>query len=891
MFERPATSPFSPRVILLAGALLAAFVYLIGSRSDTNNETSYPQRATDTIAPSDTSTAKDPDLPTKEADKKGSGLSPAEWFHVVREYPHFSTGLKAYAGGMETALRQQSAFAGRGAWPGFSAPWTVQGPGNIGARINVVRAHPDNPAIIYAGFSGGGLWKTTDGGAQWNPVFDGQSFLAIGDVAFDPSNPNTVYVGTGDPNISAYPFIGDGLWKSTDGGRTWQHLGLKEARIISKIIVDPVNSKIIYVAAMGLPFERNPHRGLYKSTDGGQTWEKVLYISQEAGIIDLVQSAAQPQVLYAAAWDRIRNNRESLVSGNSARVWKTTDGGSTWSKLEGGLPQTPKSRIALAIDPSDGNHVIASYVNVQLDFDTLYETRDGGLSWKKNAASGIDPGFQGGFAWYFGKFRVNPYQPSDWWILGVVSYRSQDGGQTWDLVPGRNVHPDHHDVCFLGKESFLLATDGGLYRSTDNGDNWIKTEDIPATQFYRVAYNPFTPNDYYGGAQDNGTVTGNAAGKNEWVPVAGGDGFQAVFHPVNSAIQYYEYQNGAIICSMDGGKNFIGGTSGMEETDRRSWDMPYLMSRHQPDDMYAGTYRVYASSSHPAQWKPVSPDLTDGIVYAARFHVISTLDESPLDRYLLYVGTTDGNVWRGYAHTQKWKKIDAGLPERYVSSVKASFNEPDRVFVAYTGYRDNDFTPRLYRSDDRGQSWRSIAGDLPDLAINDIQLMPGHQDSLLFVATDGGVYATLDGGKHWERLGQGMPVVPVYDLELQPSQKTLFAGTHARSIFSFPLDSLRIGADVSVLDIHASKAPVLTVHPALAVDRVQISLFNLNSSQTAQVVVSTLSGQVLWKENLRAFQRQPLELDVQSLPAGVYIASAMVAGRRVGVKKFVVTRP
>jgi photosystem II stability/assembly factor-like uncharacterized protein len=871
----------------------AALFYLLwtrGSRRETPGP--VPANAENTLsADSSADERRNNENESEEKEKKGNGLDPAEWFYVVREYPHFNTGLKSYHAGMETALRQQTSYAGRGVWPGFAAPWTVQGPANIGARVNVVKAHPTDPNTILAGFSGGGLWKTTDGGTYWQPVFDTQSALAIGDIVFDPNNPNTVYVGTGDPNISGYPFIGNGLWKSTDGGNTWQYLGLRETRIISKIIVEPGNSNVLYVATMGLPFERTPDRGLYKTTDGGKTWKKILYISPEAGVVDLVQAPGQPQVLYAAVWDRIRNNRESLVAGNNARIWKTADGGATWVSLADSLPQEPKSRIALAIDAIDANHLLASYVNTSLDFDGIYETFDSGVSWKKNPASGLDPGFQGGFAWYFGKLCINPYNSLDIWILGVITYRSQDGGKTWAKVPDEQVHVDHHDVYFLSATSFLLATDGGLYRSSDNAATWTKIEQIPATQFYRVAYNPFQPAHYYGGAQDNGTVMGNTGSRENWERVAGGDGFQAVFHPVNSMIQYFEYQNGGILCSTDGGQTLLDGTQGIENGDRRSWDMPYFMSVHQPDEMYTGTYRVYTSKSHPAQWTPISPDLTDGIVFSPRFHVISTIDESPLDHHLLYVGTTDGNVWRGEADGQKWEKITDGLPDRYVSSVKASFNEPDRVFVAYTGYRDNDFTPRLYRSEDRGNTWKSISGDLPDLSINDIQVMPGHQDSLLFVATDGGVYGTLDGGKHWERLGRGMPVVPIYDLDIQPAQKTLIAGSHARSILSFPLDSLRIGADVSVLDIHALKVPSLVVYPTLASDHINLSLLNLNSRQTAQIVISNLAGQVVWRESVRAFQQQPVEIDVQSLPAGIYLAAAMVEGRRVGVKKFVVTHP
>jgi len=879
MFQRPTKPAFPARTILLIAALAIALVYLL-----------WNAQQAPSAAQSDEKTEQD-EAEKESAEKTDGGLWPAEWFYAVREYPHFSPDVDAYSLGLETARLQENAARSRGGWPGFTAPWTVQGPGNIGARINTIAVHPVNRDIMYIGYSGGGIWKTTDGAATWLPIFDKQNFLSVGDITLDPKNPEIVYAGTGDPNISAYPFIGDGIWKSINGGQTWQHLGLTEARIITKVIVDPSNSNIIYAATMGLPFERTPNRGLYKTTDGGRNWQKVLFVSEDAGVIDLVMSPENHNVLYAAVWDRIRNNKESLVSGNNARIWKTTDGGTTWKKMEGGLPQDAKSRIGLTIDPQNGQRVMASYAGADLTFNAIYETLDGGTTWKKNAAVGLDPYFQGGFAWYFGKIRINPYNAKDIWILGVNTFRSVDGGQSWAFAVGSNndVHVDHHDITFTDPNAFLLATDGGLYQSTDDGQNWNKIEQIPTTQFYRVAYNPFKSDVYYGGAQDNGTVVGNSFGKNDWTPVFGGDGFQAVFHPTDPKIQYFEFQNGSIFCSVDAGQNFLNGTEGIDDADRKHWDMQYIMSHHNSDIMYTGTYRAYRSFGHPAVWQPISPDLTDGIVFAPRFHTISTLDESVFDPNLLYIGTTDGNVWRGNPGNQNWEKISITLPNRYVSAVKASLNEPDRVFAAHTGYRDNDSTPRLHRSDDRGATWKPIVGDLPNLAINDLQLIPGHQDSLIFAATDGGVYATLDGGKHWERLGFGIPVVPVYDLDLNPSQKTLIAGSHARSIFSFPLDSLRLGADVSVFDPNAIRIPGLMVRPTIASREIGIQVTNLNSSQTAEVVICDLQGKVVWSDTFRAFQRELQPVDISAFPAGIYVAFARVGSRNLGYRKFVVT--
>lgn len=828
----------------------------------------------------------------EQSEKAGGALWPSEWYYAVRNYPDFKPGVQAYTRALEQARGiGVTAARPRGSFPGFGAPWLVQGPANIGARVNTIKVHPTNPDIVYIGYSAGGVWKTTDGGLTWNPIFDDQTFLAIGDIELDPLDPETVYVGTGDPNISGYPFIGDGIWKSTDGGQTWSHLGLTAQRIVSRIIIHPTNPDIIYAATMGLPFERNSARGLYKTVDGGDTWQQILYIGNETGIIDLEMAPNNPNVLYAAAWDRIRNNQESVASGNNARVWKSADGGANWTMMGGGLPQNNKSRIGLAIDAQNGNRLLAMYANDTLTFHGIYVSDNGGQSWSPNSLIGLNPGFQSNFAWYFGKIFINPYNAQDWWALGVTTYRSIDGGQSWFQAVGwgQDVHVDHHDMAFLGPNSFLIATDGGLYRSDDDGNNWYKFENIPTTQFYRVAHNPHLPDFYYGGAQDNGTLGGTDTEMEAWFRIYGGDGFQAVFHPQDPNIFYCEWQNGGIVGTLDGGW-FESATAGIEPSDRRHWDMQYILSQHDPNIFYTGTYRVYAGYGHLPQWTPISDDLTDGNIFGGRFHTISTLHESPINPEILYVGTTDGNVWRGNPLSQVWTNITAGLPNRYVSSVKASPTYANRVYVSHSGYRDNDFSPLLYRSDDQGATWTPIGGDLPALAINDIQVLPGHQDSVLFVATDGGVWGTLDGGQHWERLGTGMPYVAVYDLDINPAEKMLIAGTHARSIMSFPLDSLTIGGDVSTDAPTGPKPPTLSVTPSVADYQTTLAIEHLSLKKNADILIIDLNGRLLGQYELRGGARSERRIDLSGYAPGVYVALARTDGRVWGQKKFVVAR-
>ncbi|MDO8366557.1 MAG: T9SS type A sorting domain-containing protein [Saprospiraceae bacterium] len=831
-----------------------------------------------------------PAAPEQNIVKDSSNLRPAEWFFALREWPDFHTDIHTYTDALAVAHRADLAAKSRDGIKGFSTPWKLEGPANIGARINTIEIHPNNPSVIYIGYSHGGVWKTTNAGLSWTSVFDAQNFLSIGDIEIDPNN-GIVYVGTGDPNISGYPFIGDGLWRSLDDGASWQHIGLEDQRVISKIVLNPQFPNTLYVGAMGLPFERNNERGLYKTTSIGAVWQQKLFISDETGIIDMVMSPLDHNTLYAAAWDRIRSNQESIVSGENARIWKTMDGGNTWTKLGGGLPEGSFSRIGLAIDPFNENHLFASYVNTSLAFSGLYETFDGGQSWNENPCQGLDFGFQSNFAWYFGKVRINPYNPLDVWLLGVQSWRSTDGGETWQLAAGfqQGVHADHHDLAFLGPQTYLLATDGGLYRSTDNALSWQKIENIPTTQFYRAAYNPHQPEFYYGGAQDNGTSMGNAANLENWIPVFGGDGFQAVFHPLDPNIFYYEFQNGSIFGTTDG-SNFDPATEGIDENDRRHWDMQYAISHHDENVMYTGTQRIYQGLGHLPAWTPISEDLTDGNIFGARYHTITTLNESPLDPELLYVGTTDANVWRGNPANQAWVNITAGLPERYVSAVKASPSDPSRVFVTHTGYKSNDFAPRIHRSDDQGANWTSIVGDLPNLAVNDLVILPGHQDTVIFAATDGGVYGTTNGGQHWERLGTGIPTVPVYSLGINLAQKTLMAGTYARSMLSFPLDSLKLGENSSTYTPNGYALPTLELSPNPASVSAVLKLEHLRSGQLAEVTIVDLSGKTLLKRQFKGFGKHEETIDLQDFAPGIYVAFARTGGKVWGGRKFVVTR-
>lgn len=822
----------------------------------------------------------------KPAEKKAHNV-PNENFFLQRAYPDPYMDIKAYEKGLVEARLMATEKVG-----GFDAEWTVQGPGNIGARVNTVAVHPQNENIIFAGFSSGGLWRTVNGGQNWEPVFDEQVWPSIGVVTFDPSNPQTIYVGTGDPNISFYPMLGDGVYKSTDGGDTWTNIGLQAQRVISRIIVHPTNPDIIFATSMGLPFVRDNERGLYRTNNGGASWEKVLSISDQAGVIDLVMDPFNPDVLYASGWDRVRNNQESVVTGPGARIYKTTDGGDTWTHLTNDLPTGDLCRTGLAISQQTPGLVYAIYVGYNIDdaleLVALMKSEDAGATWDSVGIVGLENAL-GGFGWYFGQIRVHPQNDDELFVLGVEGWRGYVDLGFWEPINPEwwlyEVHADKHDLVITASGNFYLATDGGLYKSTNNGGTWLDIENIPTTQFYRLAYNPHQPWNYYGGAQDNGTTGGNASNINYWPRIYGGDGFQAIFHPTDPNVFYMETQNGGLAVTTNSGAWFEEGDVGIDENDRRNWDMPIIMSNHNSQVLYTGTYRVYrnVNGSSP-NWVPISEDLTDGLVFNARHHNITTISESTISEGLLFVGTADGNVQRNDGTDFSWTNVSNGLPDRYVTDVEASPTNEDWVYVTHSGYRDNEFIPRVHRSTNRGQSWEDISSDLPDIAVNNLLVLPGHNDSVLFVATDAGVYASLNSGQNWHRLGTNMPFVPTFDLEWNPSENTLMAGTFARSIMTYPIDSLLAEPPTATKQQPAMLAGV-KITPNPASHRIAVSA-SISTITSVEMAIFDLKGRQLRKANLPKGGQVQQDFDVAALPAGEYFVRIKTGGRSA-VERFI----
>lgn len=803
---------------------------------------------------------------------------PYEAFDFKRTYPNQYPDLQAYRKVMDEVATYINGAAKAG--NPFDEEWQMEGPGNIGGRLNCIAVHPQNNNIIYTGTPTGGIYKTTNGGTTWQAIFDEQSQLSIATIVIDPVDPNTVYAGTGDPNISYAAFMGNGIYKSTDAGATWSYLGLAAQSIVSKIVIDPTNTQILYAGTMGVPFLQNNDRGLYKSVDGGATWEQVLFISTDAGIIDLVMDPSNPQVLYAAGWDRIRNNQQNIGSGAAARIYKTIDGGANWTILTNGLPQQNLSRINLDILPSNPQTLYASIVATDYNLQGLYKTTDGGQSWAGVSEGGLDNDALGGFGWYFSHFKVNPFNPDQLFLLGIELWKSDNNGQFWGLANPEwwtyEVHADKHDLVFLDEFTWLLATDGGLYKTTDGGFNWDDIDVIPNTQFYRVATNPHSPNDYYGGAQDNGTTGGNSSNYANWPRLFGGDGFTPVFDPNDQATYYFATQNGNIYYTADDGFNWNTLDAGLDPEDRFNWDTPYFLSTANPSTMYLGSNRVYKMEGAPfGVWEAISPDLNTSPMLGNVSQSISTLAESPLNGDFLYAGTTDGNVWRSTNGGQNWNNVTGGLPNRSVTSVRTSPNTPSTVYVTHSGYLYNDNVPHVHKSINNGTTWIDISGDLPAFAVNDILPFEGN-DSLLFIATDAGVYGTVNAGQNWFRVGTNMPSIITDDVDFNPATGRLFVGTQGRSILSYSLDKILINN----LPEYTLKLDVeVFPNPTTAVLNVKIPA----AKNTTCRVFNTAGKQMDISTNQNGTL---LNLNVNNLPVGIYYL-VVEQGLHRGVKKFI----
>ncbi|MHB8055260.1 MAG: WD40/YVTN/BNR-like repeat-containing protein [Candidatus Aminicenantales bacterium] len=676
---------------------------------------------------------------------------------------------------------------------------------------------------FYAAAATGGLWKTTNNGQTFSPLFAGEKAFSIGDVAVAPSNPDILWVGTGEANNSRTTYYGDGVYKSVDGGRTWKNMGLPESHHIGRIVIHPTNPDIVYVAALGHLYSENPDRGLYKTTDGGLTWTKALDVvegGRAIGCVDVVMDPMNPDVLVAATYDRLRKFWTYNIGGPGSGIHKTVDGGKTWTKLTNGLPGGLLGRIGLAISSKNPKILYAVIENVNkpkispearwkeiqegkastgmIDGE-VYRSDNAGETWAKVSPEKTSIGGYPGY--YYGQIIVDPADEAHVYVLSVGVLESKDGGKTWGPQPPFRFGGDNHALWIDPADSghMLLGFDHGLGVTWDAGKNWFHPDNLPLGQLVAVGYDNAYPYNVAAGLQDNGSAMGPSTKKGgmpirmeDWASVGGGDGMTNVFDRKSNRFLYNESQFGSLQRTdlVTGETKDIGYR---KEGMRFNWNSPVIVSAHDPKVIYFGGNIVLKSTNRGETWAEISPDLTtndpaklpnktggDGNIQAC---TITFMAESILKAGLLWAGTDDGLVWMTKDDGKNWTKVSdkiAGNPGYWVSRVEASASDPATAYVSYSGFRNDDFRPFLYKTTDYGETWTSLSGNLPNATINVVREDP-RNPNLLFVGTDGAISASLDGGKSWMSLKGSLPTVPVHDLQIHPRENDLIVATHGRS--------------------------------------------------------------------------------------------------------------
>lgn len=673
-----------------------------------------------------------------------------------------------------------------------TSQWEFAGPLNIGGRLTDVEMHPSDMETIYAAAASGGIFKSENNGESWIPIFDEALSLSVGDVAIAPSNPLVIYVGTGEANCGggSQTYDGIGIYKSSDGGNSWIHCGLESSRNIGRMVIHPEHADIVYVAAMGNLFSNNSERGIYKTMDGGLTWQNVLFVSDSTGGIDLAIHPENPDTVYAAMWERIRRPNRRSYGGITCGIYRTYDGGLNWTELTNGLPSPGNNigRIGIDISQSSPANLYAIYADKTGYFEGVYKTSNGGDSWTQTNDGSLSDCFAS-FGWWFGRISVDPVDPNIAFVIGFDLYKTSNGGNSWSNVSSPEVHVDHHGLYIhpLNHNYIVNGNDGGLYTSTNGGNSWTWVNNLPITQFYTCEVDRQHPERLYGGTQDNGTnrtLTGNTS---DWQSIYWGDGFYVLVDPVNNNYVYAEYQYGNFAKSTNGGNSINTAMNGISSSDRKNWCTPVVFDPTNPEILYYGANRLYKSTNRASNWEAVSTDLTNGPGLNLVFGTISTISVSPVNPEIIYVGTDDGNVWVSAMNGMGWEYLSLNLPDRWVTRVAADPVDENTAYVTFSGYRWDEYLPHIFRTIDKGQNWEDISGNLPEVPVNDVIVDP-EDNNRLYIATDAGVFKTNDLGINWEMQGSNLPNVPINDLTLHSESRTLIAATFGRSIYTYDLN-------------------------------------------------------------------------------------------------------
>ncbi|UCH92661.1 MAG: hypothetical protein JSV88_20520, partial [Candidatus Aminicenantes bacterium] len=715
--------------------------------------------------------------------------------------------------------------------------WQFLGPTNVSGRMTdvAVVSPKGKHYTIYVGGASGGAWKTTNEGTTWEPIFQHAQSTAIGDIAIAPSNQDIIWVGTGEANIFRSSQAGAGVYKSTDAGKTWQHMGLIDTNTIPRIIIHPENPDIVYLAASGHEWTNNRERGVYKTFDGGKTWKNVLCINEKTGAIDLVMHPSNPDTLYAATWQRIRkrwNDPRNEPNYSGSGIYKTTDGGETWTTINKGLPPAKyRGRIGIDICRSKPNVLYAFIDNYEVigqwnkgELDSygrpkmgkirgakVYRTDDSGETWREMMPASKEmkqymERISATYGWVFGQMRVDPNNEDKIYVMGVELNVSEDAGKTFREL--RGMHGDHHGLWIDPDNSDYLVNvnDGGVAISYDGGKNWRTFyNNLPLVQFFNVMYDMDDPFHVYGSIQDHGSFRGvvdlskgrNQIPATEWERAPGGEGSSHAIDPTDSNIVYSAGFYGNITRTNIKARervNIVPKAQKGEPPLRGQWLAPFIISPHNPRVIYHGMNYLFRSMNRGDSWERISPDLTynnKNKIGDIQYQTIFAISESPLKFGLIYVGTDDGRVHVTKDSGITWTEITGGLPQqKWVSRLAASAFDLGTVYMSQNGKRDDDFAAYLWKSFNYGKTWQDISNNIPSGPINVIREDPKNKN-ILYVGTDFGVYVSVNGGKYWHVLANNLPTTYVHDLVIHSRDSILVAATHGRGMWAMDIKNIQ----------------------------------------------------------------------------------------------------
>jgi len=715
------------------------------------------------------------------------------------------------------------------------------GPALTSGRIIDIAIHPSDKSTWYIAAASGGVWKTTNAGITWAPIFEDQGSYSIGALAIDPKDPLTIWVGTGEHNSQRSVGYGDGVYKSTDGGRTWTNTGLKLSGNIGRIAIDSRNSAVVYVAAQGPLWSGGGERGVYKTTDGGATWAQVLKGDNDwTGANEVHLDPKNPEVVYASLWQRFRRQWGFIDGGPGSAIHKSTDGGKTWKKLSSGLPTEEMGKVGLAVSPADPSTVYA-IIEAANRAGGVFRSTDAGSSWRRMNTYTAGPPF------YYHRLFPDPLEVQRFYSIDVVMQVTADSGRTFTGLNTRRVHVDYH-VMWIDPDNtshLITGNDGGLYESYDRGATWRYTANLPLTQFYKVAVDSARPfYNILGGTQDNNTIAGpsrttSARGlaNSDWYIVVGGDGFQPRVDPANPDIVYGQFQHGELtrLDKRTGERVNIQPQGDASDPPLRwNWDSPLILSPHSPTRIYFAAQRLFRSDDRGDTWRPVSSDLTRNLdrnrlkmmgrvwsvdaiaknTSTSFYGNIVALDESSRRAGLIYVGTDDGLIQVTENGGESWRSLDhiGGVPDTtYVSDIAASRHADGTVYATFNNQKAGDFKPYVMKSLDFGRTWTGITGNLPERGSAWTIVEDPVRPDLLFVGTEFGVFTTVDGGKTWVQMKAGLPIIPVRDIAIQEREGDLVLATFGRGFYV--LDDYTSLRTLNP-DLIAAEATLFPVEPA-----------------------------------------------------------------------------